>query len=444
MRMGRDPRSEGTLRLGLVAGAVVALLPWLSVAAATSSPDDYFFAQGDQWALSGAPASINAPQAWCASTGAGITIADIDTGADFGHPDLAGKLIGGARFTSGNGSESQPDGVGPSAVQDDNGHGTMTTGIMAADTNNGIGIAAVAPDARALAVKVLDNTGHGFFNDIYAGIEWAADNGANVINLSLGDDVAVQQGKVETSIGIGDASLIELAIHDAYDKHVAVALAAGNSGIPLDVYNATAQWALIVGALNPDGSVAPYSSGADTYAPGGSGTGDIHTQVVSTYINPSTGQHAYAYGSGTSFATPQVAGVLAQLMARGDSNATAESVLRGTHVDAAWALGARGTCAGSGPATQRPGAEPASSGGGGGGKPAAVAAAPTPAAPSAATGTPPPQPAQAPHAGANALTPAPVTTTPGAPLAVGVAAGAGAMLVAGALAVRRRLIRRPR
>src|SRR5579864_5041901 len=184
--MGRLALGEGNLKLGLAAGAVTALLPWVAAAAATSSPNDYFFAQGEQWALAGATASINAPQAWCVSTGAGIVVADVDTGADFGHPDLAGKLIGGARFTSGNGNAAQPDGTGPAAVQDDYGHGTMTTGIIVADTNSGTGVAAVAPDARALVVKVLDSTGRGNDNDVAAGIEWASEHGAKVINLSLG------------------------------------------------------------------------------------------------------------------------------------------------------------------------------------------------------------------------------------------------------------------
>ncbi|MDQ6748774.1 MAG: S8 family serine peptidase, partial [Candidatus Dormibacteraeota bacterium] len=162
-----------------------------SVVAFADAPDDPGFAQ--QWALSGSAASIHAPQAWCSSTG-GVLVADVDTGADFGHADLAGKLVAGARFTSGRGDESQPDGVGQAAVQDDHGHGTMTTGIMVADTNNGVGIAGVAPSARALIVKVLvpDNKGSasGYGNDVAAGIAYAADYpGVRVINLSIGSDV---------------------------------------------------------------------------------------------------------------------------------------------------------------------------------------------------------------------------------------------------------------
>ncbi|MBV8196184.1 MAG: S8 family serine peptidase, partial [Candidatus Dormibacteraeota bacterium] len=175
--------APGRVSAAVAAACTALVLGAAASSAATSYPNDPFFTQGDQWALAGATSSINAPQAWCASTGAGIVIADIDTGADFNHPDLSGKLIGGARFTDGTGNQSA------GGVQDDNGHGTMTTGIMVADTNNNTGIAAVAPDARALVVKVLNSGGGGYDNDVSAGIEWAWQNGANVINLSLGPDI---------------------------------------------------------------------------------------------------------------------------------------------------------------------------------------------------------------------------------------------------------------
>src|SRR5439155_14832904 len=112
----------------------------------------YFFHA--QWYLTGATSAINAPSAWCRGTGAGVVVADVDTGADFGHQDLAGKLIAGAAFIGGGGSQS---GSGQAAVQDDEGHGTSTSGLIVANTNNGVGIASVAPDARVLVVKVLDS-----------------------------------------------------------------------------------------------------------------------------------------------------------------------------------------------------------------------------------------------------------------------------------------------
>jgi subtilisin family serine protease len=317
----------------VLAVVALALLPTLA-AAATSFPNDYFFANGDQWALTGATASINAPIAWCASTGAGVLVADIDTGADFGHPDLQGKLTAGAAFLNGDGSVS---GTGQGAVQDGFGHGTMTTGIIAAQTNNGQGIAAVAPDARALIVKVLNNSGQGYDVDVAAGIRWAADNGARVINLSLGPEIPLLSA---TSV----TSNIPAAIQYAYGKGVAIALAAGNSGLPIDQYLGGS--ALVVGALDSGANPTSYSNAASVYAPGGSGN-SVQTSIVSTYIG---GQ--YAYGNGTSFATPQVAGVLAQLMARGMSNGQAYNAITNSAVqrngapdlDAARALGASGTC----------------------------------------------------------------------------------------------------
>jgi subtilisin family serine protease len=341
-----------------LAVAALALLPTLA-AAATSFPNDPFFNNGDQWALTGATASINAPTAWCASTGAGVLVADIDTGADFGHPDLQGKITAGAAFLNGDGSVS---GSGQGAVQDGFGHGTMTTGIIAAQTNNGQGIAAVAPDARALIVKVLDNSGQGYDVDVAAGIRWAADNGARVINLSLGPEIP---GLSATSV----TSNIPGAIQYAYGRGVAIALAAGNNGLPLDQYLGGS--ALVVGALDSGANPTSYSNAASIYAPGGSGN-SVQTSIVSTYIG---GQ--YAYGNGTSFATPQVAGVLAQLMARGLSNGQAYNAITSSAVqrngapdlDAARALGASGTCgspAATPTASNPPApAAPGSSGGGG-------------------------------------------------------------------------------
>ena len=426
---------------GLVAAWLALAARSVAADAATSSPNDYLFTQGDQWALAGAPVSIGAPSAWCVSTGRGIVVADVDTGADFGHPDLAGKLIGGARFTSGNGNESQPDGTGPAAVQDDYGHGTMTTGIIAADTNNGIGIAAVAPDARVLVVKVLDSTGSGYDADVAAGIEWAADNGARVINLSLGPDIPFTQS-------IPAVSQIPTAIQHAYDRGVAVAIAAGNDSLFVNQYTASRvqKDALVVGALSPDGSIAGYSDGATIYAPGGSGSGDVSSQIVSTYFNPSSGQHGYAYGSGTSFATPQVAGVLALLMARGDSAGDAYTVIRNTAVsrngvpdlDAARALGASGTCAaGSSGAAPGPGSHASPAPG------ITSPAAPTQSAtsPAAPDGSSPP--GATPHTGSATGTLTPVSPSPpSGGSAGGVALGiAGAAVLIGSALLWRRSYR---
>jgi subtilisin family serine protease len=311
------------------AGATAALALLVAVAApalaATSYPDDYFFAAGDQWALNGSGASINAPAAWCASSGAGIVVADVDTGGNFGHPDLSGKLIAGAQFLGGSTTESSPSGTGQAAVSDDNGHGSMTTGIMVADTGNGRGLAAVAPSARALIVKVLDSTGSGWDTDIGNGIRWAVDYGhANVVNLSIGPgDVTIHDKSTGIAPPTPGGPIVQ-AIQYAASKGVAVALAAGNSAIPSAGFVSLTQnlQALVVGALGPDDTVAGYSNygyGVGIYAPGGwvpSGTKQsLQNEIVSTY-QPN---EAYAIGEGTSFAAPQVAGALALLMATGMS-----------------------------------------------------------------------------------------------------------------------------
>jgi len=348
-------------RAGLIAPAAILLIV-APAFAATSNPNDSFFSQ--QWGLSGAPASINANLAWCVSTG-GALVADIDTGADFSHPDLSGRLLPGARFTNGDGSQSQ------ASLDDAVGHGTMTAGIIAANTNNGIGIAGIAFASKILVVKVFDDQGSGSTSDAAAGIRWAADNGAKAINLSLGSDPAGPTG-IHASL-VPDAEIID-AIRYAANKDVAVAASAGNGtavgnggvgGAPASEYQQIADVALVVGALGPQAELAWYSNsglGVNIYSPGGddpNGTGATNINVVST----SKGD-GYAKGQGTSFAAPHVTGTLALLRSRGLSAAAARQRILDTAVtrngradlDASRALGSSGVCDGS-----------AGTGGGGGG-----------------------------------------------------------------------------
>jgi subtilisin family serine protease len=329
-----------------VLAALFVLAPG-ALAAMSDHPDDPYFTAHDQWALAGSPASINAPAAWCASTGAGILVADVDTGADFSHPDLAGKLVAGDAFLNGTG---QPSGSGVAAVSDDNGHGTMTTGLIVADTNNGAGIASVAPGAKALIVKAIDSSGSANDNDVSAGIEWAVDHGARVINLSLGSDIPLT----------GDMSSMTSAIDYAYRHGAAVALAAGNNSLPLTDYQISqiANEALVVGALGPTGGVAWYSTsglGVNIYAPGGDDTygNDVRGEIVSTQRGG-----GYGISEGTSFAAPHAAGVLALLMAQGMNNVQARQRVLDTadmssglpQLDAARAVGG---CAGASAASVR-------------------------------------------------------------------------------------------
>jgi subtilisin family serine protease len=309
--------------------------------AGVSNPDDPYFTARDQWGLTGSPSSINVPAAWCVGTGRGVLVADIDSGADFAHPDLAGKLVAGAAFLNGSG---QPSGTGVAAVTDDNGHGTMTTGLIVANTNNHVGIAAVAPDAKALIMKVLDAQGNGNDTDVAAAVQWAVDHGAKVINLSIGADVPLT----------GDMSNMTSAVDYAYRHGAIVALAAGNNSLPLTDYQFSqiAEEALVVGALGPTGSVAYYSTsgvGVNVYAPGGDDTYGTNAKglILSTHT-----KEGYAVAEGTSFAAPHAAGVLALLVGRGMTGPQARQRVLDTvdnssgepKLDAARALGASGGC----------------------------------------------------------------------------------------------------
>jgi subtilisin family serine protease len=153
-------------RLVSVAAGVLLVASSLPAWAAVNDPGF-----SDQWALP----KIGAPQAWSRADGGGIIIAVVDTGVDLNHEDLAGKLVQGRDFVA-------PD----TPPNDEHGHGTHVAGIAAAITNNGRGIAGVAPEARIMPVRVLDHEGSGSASNVAAGIRWAADNGAHIINLSLG------------------------------------------------------------------------------------------------------------------------------------------------------------------------------------------------------------------------------------------------------------------
>ena len=205
---------------GCLTATVTALT--LTAAPANAAPNDPLYAK--QYG----PQQVHAEQAWASSTGAGVVIAVVDTGVDLGHPDLAGKLVPGATFidcdpSCGNGGWKGPDGVG----QDDDTHGTHVSGIAAAATGNGIGIAGVAPDAKVMPVKVLED-GSGSYEDIANGVRWAADHGAGVVNLSLGG----LQGTQALSLTGLDATLQDAILY-AKGKGVAVVAAAGNDSVPL-------------------------------------------------------------------------------------------------------------------------------------------------------------------------------------------------------------------
>jgi subtilisin family serine protease len=283
--------------------------------------DDPLFPR--QWGLT----QIKAPAAWArGARGANTTIAVIDTGADLAHPDLQANLVPGVDFVP----PEEPDaGVCP-GPQDENGHGTHTAGIAAAVTNNGIGVAGTAPDAKVMPLRALDAEGSGQDAWIIAAIRHAADNGAEVINLSLGGAPVIGQAPQLNED-------LEKAAAYAWDKGSVIVGSAGNESFPLCSYPAAARYALCVGATDRRGAPSAYSNfpnDPDTTvgvrAPGGAGSPfceddeDIWSTIwpgSSSDCGGSGSLVGYDTVAGTSMAAPYASGVAALLSGRGLTNA---------------------------------------------------------------------------------------------------------------------------
>ena len=124
--------------------------------------------------MNGILRKINAPTAWDTSTGAGITIAILDTGVDGTHPDLAAQMVPGWNSFDNNGNTS-----------DVLGHGTAVAGVAAAASSNGVGIAGVAGGARIMPIRISDSAGYAYWSTAAQGLTWAADHGAQVANISF-------------------------------------------------------------------------------------------------------------------------------------------------------------------------------------------------------------------------------------------------------------------
>lgn len=244
-------------------------------------PNDSFYSH--QWGLP----KIAAPAAWDITTGNGITVAVIDTGIDLSHPDFGcpGKLVGGRNF------------VNPLLEPlDGNGHGSHVAGIIGACSNNNLGVTGLAWGARLMPVKVLDDLGNGTYANVSAGIRYAADNGVKIINLSLG--------------GPADSLTLKAAVQYAHDRGALVVAAAGNCAmggfgcdgkINPDIYPAAYSTTMAVAAADEFDNRASFSEFrpyVEVAAPG-----------VSVYSTYSSGD--YTWLSGTSMATPYVAGLAA-------------------------------------------------------------------------------------------------------------------------------------
>lgn len=229
------------------------------------------------WGLQYGLINIRAPQGWDLATGSdSVTIAIIDTGVDYGHLDLASKLVAGYDFVN---KDADP--------QDDNGHGTHVAGIAAASSNNGTGIAGVSWGARIMPVKVLDSAGRGTYANTALGVLWAVDHGAQVINLSLG--------------GTGPSSVLADAINYAHGQSVVIVAAAGNTGANFVLYPARYPNVIAVAKTNNTNNwdVSNYGPEIDLSAPG--------ALIYSTVVG------GYDYKSGSSMSTGYVSGLAAIL-----------------------------------------------------------------------------------------------------------------------------------
>ncbi len=273
------------------------------LAAAARVPNDPSYSQQAYWY-----GAMNLPASWEMTTGrADITIAVVDTGIRYNHPDT-GNLVSGWDFVDGDNDPWDPGKPGQSISS----HGTHVAGTIGAMTNNRVGVAGVNWNARIMPVRVLDTAGSGTMADVASGIQWAADRGADVINLSLG--------------GYQNSSVLRNAVSYAAGRGVIIVAASGNDGYSFVAYPAAYPEVIAVGAAEKPNEVAYFSNGGtglDLIAPG--------VDVYSTNCSASTG-HGYAYAQGTSMASPHVAGLVGLMLANGIPSSQVREVLHETAI----------------------------------------------------------------------------------------------------------------
>lgn len=245
-----------------------------------------------QWGLK----KVSAEKAWDTTQGLPeVQIAVVDTGVDYNHPDLVGKVIKGHDHVD---NDADP--------MDGNLHGTHVSGIAAATTDNQTGMAGMAPKSKILAIRVLDNDGSGSWSSVAAGITEAADKGAEVVNLSLGGSFYSQA--------------LEQAVNYAWSKGSVVVAAAGNENTQLPSYPAYYKNALAVAATDENDKRARFSNyghWVDVAAPG--------TKIYSTVLNGK-----YDSLNGTSMAAPFVAGIAALVSSQGKTHQQIRQTIEST------------------------------------------------------------------------------------------------------------------
>ena len=262
------------------------------------APNDPLFEQ--QWAL----AKIEATDAWKVASGSNVMIAVIDSGVDLDHPEFATRILEGYDFI---GDDTE--------AEDDYGHGTQVAGVAAAAANNDTGIAGLAWDAQILPVKVLDSQGHGVSSNLTCALYWVADNGADIVNISI--------------ISFGPSFGMQSAVNYATNEGVLIFAAAGNlfeNGNPV-TYPAAHDGVTAVGATNREDGHAWFSS-AGSFV-------DIAAPGVSIYspFPPTHDEYRSVYG--TSLASPHVAGLAALVLSAspGLSPEQVETIIQQSAVD---------------------------------------------------------------------------------------------------------------
>ena len=269
---------------------------------ASFAPNDPMYDK--QWNMT----MIHMEEAWDLAKGKGAVVAVIDTGVAFeDYQDKKGMYhrvpdLENTEFVKGYDFIDDDE-----HANDDNGHGTHVAGTIAQSTNNNVGVAGIAYQSKIMPLKVLSRYGYGNIADIAEAIVYAADNGAHVINMSLG--------------GPGESKLMREAVEYAHNKGVTIVCAAGNESRNRASYPAAYPYAIGVSSVGPKGELAPYSNygkDIDIAAPGGNTKTKREDGVLQNTIgrmDPT--KDGYEYFQGTSMASPHVAGVAALLVSAG-------------------------------------------------------------------------------------------------------------------------------